>query len=100
MLSSILFVATLAKFVIFSVIAIARLILYPRVVRKRAIANMDELTMWIAWPIAFLTLTSLVGVVVTQSSWGGYTFTIVAFAMWWVATAWTLIFCKSINTGL
>ena len=44
------------------------------------------------WPIAFMTLTTLTGLIASNSYWGGYAFTIVSYVMWWIEVAWSLLF--------
>lgn len=41
--------------------------------------------------VAWMTLTSLTPIIVSNAYWGGYGFTILGYVMWWIAVVWCLV---------
>ena len=93
-LSAIMFVFAIFLFTIIAVMTIIRWTSYFRVAIQKTTDNVDEICFLSAAPIGFLVLTSLTGLIVSNTPWGGHAFTVVAHVMWWFGTAWMLITCK------
>lgn len=90
-IAGIFFAIDLILFIIFSIIFLIRLAWFKGSAYREIANNMMELTFAPCWPIAFMTLTTGVAVVVSTTSWGGHPFSIVAFVMFWVVSFWDLI---------
>ncbi|RMY89414.1 hypothetical protein D0862_10213 [Hortaea werneckii] len=61
--------------------------MYPQSLVKTCSTNISELSLMGALPIAWFTLVAQVGLTVSNASWGGQAFFIVALVMWWIGTA-------------
>lgn len=92
-LSTIMYLADLTFFVIICSMTILRWTLYPKAAQRKTAASIDELSFLGAAPIAFLTLTSLTGIIVSNAYWGGHAWSLVAYVMWWFGMAWMLSTC-------
>jgi tellurite resistance protein TehA-like permease len=90
-LASILYVFEIVLFAIFSVLLIARWILYPHVAIRRALADPDELGAYAIPPIALMTIAALTASQVSTAQWGGHAFTLVAYVFWWIGVTWTFL---------
>jgi tellurite resistance protein TehA-like permease len=90
-LADIFFVVNLAFYVIFSCLFITRFVVYRWNAYEEIVSSMVELTFVPCWAIAFMTLTSNVTLVVSTASWGGYPFSIVAYAMFWIVQTWNMV---------
>lgn len=99
-LSTIMYLAALTFFVIICSMTIMRWILYTKAVQQKAAASIDEISYLGAAPIAFLTITSLTGLIVSNAYWGGHAWSIVAYVMWWFGMAWMFITCTDISPSL
>ena len=99
-LSTIMYLADLTFFVIICSLTILRWILYTKAVQQKTAASVDEISYLGAAPIAFLTITSLTGLIVSNASWGGHAWSLVAYVMWWFGMAWMLITCKEISPSI
>jgi tellurite resistance protein TehA-like permease len=87
-ISTIFFLLDLVLYLIFSLIYILHFALYRRQAYNELVDNVVELCLFPCWSIAFMTLVSFVALAVSNASWGGHAFTIVACCMWWFSTAW------------
>lgn len=95
-LSTIGFVLDLTLYVIFSIIFILHFLLYRGQALAEIVGNVPELCLMPTWCIAFMTLVSFVSLTVSNASWAGAGWTLLAVAMWWIATVWMfgmLFFC-------
>jgi tellurite resistance protein TehA-like permease len=95
-LSTIGFVLDLTLFTIFSTIFILRFVLYRGRALAEIVSNIPELCLLPAWSIGFMTLISLVSLTISNASWGGEAWSLLAVAMWWIAFVWMfgmLFFC-------
>jgi len=95
-LSTIGFLLDLTLYVIFSVIFTLRFLLYRGQALAEITSNVPELCLMPTWCIAFMTLVSFVSLTVSNAAWGGENWTLLAVAMWWMATVWMfgkLFFC-------
>lgn len=90
-LSTIAFVVELVLFVIFSLIFVLRFVWFKGQALSEVTGNVQDLSFLAAWPIAFLLLAALVGLIVSPAYWGGQAFSIVAFVMWWVGAGWMVL---------
>ena len=99
-LSAIMYLAGLTLFVIICSMTVLRWILYTKAVQQKAAASIDEISFLGAAPIAFLTITSLTGLIVSNAYWGGHAWSLVAYVMWWFGMTWMLITCTRINPSL
>jgi len=88
-LATILYVVDLVTFLVFGAIMLLRWAWYPRVALRRALSNPDELGAYAIPPIALMTIAALTASQVSEGSWGGHSFTIVAYVLWWIGLTWT-----------
>jgi len=93
-LSTIAFIVDFVLYIGFSTIFILRFLWFRQQAYNELVANTLDMCLLPCWSIAFMTLVSFVTLTVSESSWGGHAFTIVACVMWWFAAAWsfTLLF--------
>ena len=94
-LSTIMYLLDLVLFLLVCTMTILRWTLYPKTARRKAAASLDEISFLGAAPIAFLTLTSLTGLIVSNAYWGGHAWSLVAYVMWWFGMTWMLITCMN-----
>lgn len=99
-LSAVMYLAGITFFVIVCSMTVLRWTLYPKIVQQRTAASVDEIAFLGAAPIAFLTLTSLTGLIVSNTYWGGHAWSLVAYAMWWFGMAWMLLTCTKTSPPL
>jgi tellurite resistance protein TehA-like permease len=90
-LASVLYVFEIVLFVVFSVLSIARWIIYPHVAVRRALADPDELGAYAIPPIALMTIAALTASQVSEAGWGGHSFTLVAYVLWWIGVVWIFL---------
>jgi tellurite resistance protein TehA-like permease len=90
-LASVLYVFEIVLFALFSILTIARWILYPHVAVRRALSDADELGSYAIPPIALMTIAALTASQVSTARWGGHAFTLVAYVLWWIGVAWTFV---------
>ncbi|KAL2040517.1 hypothetical protein N7G274_006496 [Stereocaulon virgatum] len=95
-LTTIMYILDLVLFIICSIITILRWTMYPKVVIRKTAGNLDEIALYGAPPIAFLTLTALTGLIVSKAEWGGHAWSLVAYVMWWFGMAFMLTTCMTI----
>ena len=91
-ISTILYITDLTLFVLFSITFSLRFILYRRQAWTEISSDVNELCFTATLPISWMTLTTLTALIVSNGSWGGHAFTLVAHVMWWIGVAWTLLF--------
>lgn len=89
-LSTIAFVLDFVLFIVFSLLFLARFASFGRQAYYQVTGDTAELALCACWPIAWLTLAALVCLIVSVASWGGHSFTIVGYVMWWVGVGWTV----------
>ena len=94
-LSTIMYVVALVLFVLVCSMTILRWTLYPKTALRKTAASVDEISFLGAAPIAFLTLTSLTGLIVSNAYWGGHAWSLVAYVMWWFGMSWMLLTCMN-----
>lgn len=87
-LASVLYVFEIVLFTLFSVLTLARWIIYPHVAVRRALADPDELCSYAIPPIVLLTISALTATQVSTTAWGGHAFTLVAYVLWWIGMFW------------
>lgn len=90
-LSTIAFMVDFVLFIVFSIIFLTRFALYRKQAYTEITDNIQDLSFLAAWPIAWLTLSSLVALIVSTAGWGGHAFTVVAYVMWWFGAGWMLL---------
>lgn len=90
-LSTIAFLVDFVLFICFSTILLARFIWFGQQAYQELTDDVSELSLLACWPIAWLTLSSLVCLIVSTAGWGGHSFTIVGYVMWWIGVAWMLV---------
>ena len=95
-LSTIMYLFDLTLFVVISSVTILRWTLYPKAAQQKTAASIDEISFLGAAPIAFLTLTGLTGIIVSNAYWGGHAWSLVAYVMWWFGMAWMLATCTCV----
>jgi tellurite resistance protein TehA-like permease len=93
-LTTIMYLLDLVLFIICSVITILRWTMYSKVVIRKTAGNLDEIALYGAPPITFLTLAALTGLIVSKAEWGGHAWSLVAYVMWWFGMAFMLTTCK------
>lgn len=89
-LGIIFYVLDLTLFVIFSLIFIVRFLLFGKEAYNEVISQPPEMMFCACWPIAWMTLTSLTGLVDSNAHWGHHPFTLLAYVMWWICVVWSL----------
>lgn len=87
-IAGVFFVINLVLFIIFTALFMLRLAWFKRAAYREIVNDMNELTFTPCWPISFMTLTSGVAVVVSNTSWGGHPFSILAYVMFWIVSFW------------
>ncbi|RDW75958.1 hypothetical protein BP5796_06779 [Coleophoma crateriformis] len=90
-LSTIAYLTDVVLFVIFSFFMAARLLFFRRSALHSIGGDIEQLCFTACWPIAWLTISAGTGLVVSQASWAGYRWTVVAYAFWWVGAAWVFV---------
>ena len=94
-LSTIAFIVDFILFIVFSIIFLIRFAWFKREAYHEIVNSVPDLALLACWPIAWMTIVAFVSLTVSQARWGGHSFTIVAYVMWWFAAAWimsTLLF--------
>lgn len=89
-ISTIFYVVDLILFVVFSLIFISRFLMCRQDAYSEIVSQPGEMMMCACWPIAWMTLTSLTGLIDSNAYWGGHAFTIVAYVMWWICVIWSI----------
>lgn len=87
-LGDILYVFELVLFVVFMICLLLRYSLYPQRTLNTLAANVDDLGMLGTMPIAWNTFAALTAIIASNAPWGGYSFSLLAYALWWIGTAW------------
>ncbi len=87
-LSTIAFTVDLVLYVVFSSIYILHFLMYTRQAYSELVDSVVELCLLPCWCIAWMTLVSFISLTVSNASWGGHRFTILAAVMWWIAALW------------
>lgn len=90
-LSTIAFMIDFVLFIIFSAILLARLVVFRGQAYDELTSDPSNLTLLACWPIAWLTLAALVSLIVSTAGWGGHSFTIVGYTMWWIGVGWSIL---------
>lgn len=90
-ISTIFYVFDLVLFIFFSVVFVLRFALYRLSAYKEIVSNQADLMLFACWPIAFMTLTTLTGLICSNANWGRHAFTLVAYVMWWIECGWSLL---------
>ncbi|KAF1941803.1 hypothetical protein EJ02DRAFT_454793 [Clathrospora elynae] len=87
-----MFTFNILLFALFSLLSILRLLKHASHIRAQILSNTDELCYLAAPAIAYLTIVAQVSLTCSQA-WG-YSWTIVAYVLWWIGLAWTLPLCS------
>lgn len=90
-LSTIAYLVDVVLFIVFSMLMLARLLLFGRGAIHNIGNDVEQLCFTACWPIAWLTISAGTALVVSQASWGGYAWTIVAYTFWWIGAAWIFV---------
>ena len=103
-LASVLYVFEIVLFVVFASLLPLRWIRYPHVAVGRALREPSELGSYAIPPIALLTISGLTASQVSSTTWGGHSFTVVAYMLWWVGVVWVfatllVVLCTLFYTG-
>ncbi|KAK0272868.1 hypothetical protein LTR91_001243 [Friedmanniomyces endolithicus] len=85
-LSTIMFVFNIVLFVTFFTILVLRIILYPKAFRQSVTSDFTECVMMSAPVIAWFTIVAQIGLTVSQATWGGHAWFLVAYVSWWLGT--------------
>ncbi|KAK0318851.1 hypothetical protein LTR82_010273 [Friedmanniomyces endolithicus] len=89
-LSTIMFVFNVVLFAIFFAILMLRVILYPRALVQSVTSDITECATMSTPVIAWFTITAQIGLTVSQASWGGHAWFLVAYVFWWIGTFFTI----------
>ncbi|KAH7388648.1 voltage-dependent anion channel [Pyrenochaeta sp. MPI-SDFR-AT-0127] len=100
-LSTIMFIFNIVLFVFFTLVSIAKHVsqrskgrsAHHSYVKNRILSNLEELSYLGAPAIAYLTLVAQV--TLTCSTAWGYSWTIVAYVLWWIGLVWTVTLCSA-----
>lgn len=90
-ISHIFFSFALATFIFFSIIFSLRFCCFGHEAYREVTSSFATLTTCALWPVAWLTLASLTGLVISNTAWVGHRFALVAYTMWWFGAAWNLV---------
>lgn len=99
-LATIAYVTDLVLFIIFASIMLLRFLIYPKQSYAKITGDPESLVLMGCAPIAFLTIASLTGSIVSNAYWGGHGFMIVGYVLWWFGVAWTMLFTTGIYITL
>jgi tellurite resistance protein TehA-like permease len=94
-IASVLYLLDLIIFIICVVLMTARFLTYRKTAWTEITSDVNELCFMSCFPIAWMTITALTSLIVSNAPWGS-SFTIVAYVMWWIAVAWTYTFAVGI----
>ncbi|KAI1610381.1 voltage-dependent anion channel [Exophiala viscosa] len=89
-LSTIAFMIDFVLFIMFSVVMLLRFAMFRGQPYNEICENIPDLGLLACWPIAWLTVTAFVSLIISEAHWGSHAFTIVAYVMWWFGAAWVL----------
>ncbi|KAJ4986666.1 malic acid transport [Stagonosporopsis vannaccii] len=92
-ISTIMFVFNLVLFTVFTLLAITRLLTFPRHVKSESLNQVEEISYQGAPAIAYLTLVAQVAL--TCSTAWGFQLTVLAYVLWWIGLVWTVILCSA-----
>lgn len=92
-ISTIMFVFNLVLFTVFSLLAITRLITFPRHVKSESLNQVEEISYQGAPAIAYLTLVAQVAL--TCSTAWGFRLTVLAYVLWWIGLVWCVVLCSA-----
>lgn len=90
-IAGVFFAVDLVLYIIFSAIFILRFVWFRKAAYEEIASSMVELTFMACWPISFMTLTTGVAVIISNTSWGGHPFSIVSYVMFWIVSLWDLL---------
>lgn len=90
-ISTIFYILDLLLFITFSAIFIARFVVFKGEAYQEIVSNQSDLMLMACWPIAWMTLTTLTTLIVSNAPWGGYAWSLVGYVMWWIALTWSLL---------
>lgn len=85
--STIMFIFNIIIFTTVTLIHLIRLCRYPKSWLRQT-SDPQEACMWACAPIALFTISAQIGLTVSQASWGGHPWTIVAYVFWWFNQTW------------
>lgn len=91
-LSTIAYLIEFILFIAFSLLLLTRFALYRSQAYYEITSDVSDLSLGACWVISWLTLSSLTGLIVSNSYWGGHSFTIVSYVMWWIGVAWMMAY--------
>jgi tellurite resistance protein TehA-like permease len=94
-IATVLYLLDLIIFIVCVALMTARFLIYRRTAWTEITSDVNELCFMSCFPIAWMTLTALTSLIVSNAPWGA-SFTIVAYVMWWIAVAWTSVFATGI----
>jgi len=83
-LATICYVFLILLMVVFGVLQLVRVAMYPRAVWRTTAHNLEEITFWANPIIAWLTMAALTATQVSGAYWGGHAFSMVAYVLWWI----------------
>jgi tellurite resistance protein TehA-like permease len=89
-IGTIIFVLDFVFFIAFGSIMLLRLAMFRKQAMHEISSDPDELAFLANMPIAWLTITALISLIVSRASWGGHWATVVAYVMWWIGAAWMI----------
>lgn len=91
-ISTVFYILDLFLFVFFSTLFVIRFVVHGADAYAEIIRSQADLMLCACGPIAFMTLTSLTSLICSNSRWGGFAFTLVAYVMWWFVALWSVAF--------
>ena len=75
------------QIVLYTIIQIARLILFPGSVYRQTSSDGEQACLWGCGAIGLLTITAQIALTASTAQWGYHDFSVVAYVFWWTATA-------------
>jgi tellurite resistance protein TehA-like permease len=85
-LATICYVILIILMVVFSLLQVVRLAMFPKAVFRQTSRNLEEITYWSNALIAWETMAALTATQVSTTYWGG-NFKLVAYVLWWIGAA-------------
>lgn len=92
-ISTIMYILAMLLFAVFSILTIVRWTWFRKAAISKTQGKIDEVAMLAAPVIAWLEITVLTALIVSNAYWGHHAFSLVAYVMWWFGAAWMVVTC-------
>ena len=82
-----MFILAIVLFVVFTLVHITRLICFPRSAYQQTVSDHEQTCLWGCASIGLLTITTQISLTASTAKWGYHDLSVVAYVIWWIATA-------------